>query len=128
MFYLIHGVSAHVCDIFIIKYCLIIFYSALEPVLYSGSNVFESSSIDLIITPQSDYSFVQLNCRVNDYSTYPCSNLIQSFYYCQTKLTLNGVLGCNYSCYFITRKSSYNDAYSKIYSLTFSEYSFLNIN
>jgi hypothetical protein len=127
MFHLINWISTHVSNIFIIEYYLLTFYSALEPVLYNGSNVFDRSSIDLNITPQSDYSSIELTCIVDDYTTYPtCLNLTQSFYSCVTRLTLNGVLGCNYSCYFVTKKFNYNDTYSNIYQLTFGEYSFLS--
>ncbi len=126
MLHLIDGISPHVSNIFTIEYCLSNFYLALEPVLYSGSNTFDSSLINLIITPQSDYSSVQLICTVIDYSTYPCSYLTQSFDYCSINLTLNGVLGCHYSCYFITRKFSYYDVHSNTFTLTFSEYSFLS--
>jgi hypothetical protein len=128
MLYPIHEISAHVSNISIIEYCLIRFSAALKPVLYNGPNVFDRSSIDLNIIPQSDSPSVDVNYIVDSYLTYPCSYLNQSFEYFSTSLTLKGVFGCSYRCPFVTKKSDYNNAYSKVCQLAFSKYSFFSFN
>jgi hypothetical protein len=103
------------------------FYLVLEPVLYNGSYSPDTSSIDFNITPQSDYSSVELTCTVDDHATYPCWTLTER-YYCSTTfiLSLSGRLGCNYTCYFVTKKYNYIDKNSDEFKLTSCECLFLS--
>ncbi len=75
--------------------------------------------INLKIIPQSDYSSIELTCIVEDYT---CSNLAKSFNFCETILSFKVILGCNYRCYFVTKKFNYIDKSSNRYLLTFCEY------
>lgn len=74
----------------------------------------------LNITPQSDYSSLELNCIVDNYVTYPCSNLTEPTYSCYpTQLYLYSPLGCDYNCSFITKKTNYIDKHSNQFKITF---------
>lgn len=75
--------------------------------------------INLSITPQSDYSSIELTCIAEDYT---CSNLAKSFNSCETILSFKVILGCNYRCYFVTKKFNYIDTFSNWYSLELCEY------
>jgi hypothetical protein len=69
------------------------------------------------VTTQSDFDYIQSLCIIDKNQTFPCSNLIDIHARCTTILTYEGKLGCNYQCFFVTKKINYQDKYSINYPM-----------
>lgn len=81
-----------------------------------------SSQFTFNVTAHSDFDYIQSFCSIDHNETFPCSNITIDHEHCSTILNYNGILGCNYQCYFITKKINYLDKYSTNYTMQLREY------
>lgn len=93
--------------------------------LYKGSNSSNTSYFALNVTPQSDYSSFELNCFVHGNKYDPCHDLQTASTSCGTSLSFTGVLGCDYNCYFVTKKDGYLEKHSTEYRWRFCKNTYL---
>jgi hypothetical protein len=103
-------------------YSLIAYRIALEPVLYEELNVTNTSHFIFNVNPQSDFNYIESICSVSVDQTFPCSKLTVQSEKCSTTLEHNGILGCDYECVFVTRKTDYTDMSSNFSNLSICEY------
>jgi hypothetical protein len=102
---------------------LILFQLGLEPVLYDERNSSSHTSYHVFnTTSQSDFELIELTCTVGDKQSSPCSNITVQSDNCSTTLNLIGTLGCDYMCFFTTKKTNYDNVNSTITSLTVCKY------
>jgi hypothetical protein len=104
------------------KYINSVLFIALEPVLYNGSNLFDSTDFYLNIILQSDFFSLELICIVESSEVHYCSNMTTTVDYWNPVFYFNGIRGCDYECFFITNKYNYNAQPSDKFKLTFSMY------
>jgi hypothetical protein len=106
-----------------IEIYLFLIFLALEPIVYKKPGQWFSYSSHFIfnVTPQSDFDYIESFCIIDKNQTFPCLNLTEIHEECLTLLTYNGVLGCNYQCYFMTKKTNYSDEYSNDYLMHLCE-------
>ncbi|CAF0988795.1 unnamed protein product [Rotaria sordida] len=95
------------------------FRTDLEPVLYEkeGEKWFSNTTKFVFnVTQQSDFDRLESIC-ITENNIYPCQNLAKEHNQCITTLENDGNLGCNYQCYFITKKSNYSNKFSKNFTM-----------
>ncbi|CAF4438373.1 unnamed protein product [Rotaria sp. Silwood2] len=95
------------------------FNSSLKPILYDGLNNFNTTYISFYVIPQSDFSSIELKCIADGTQTHWCSNSTVATAVCSTYLYFFGTRGCNYKCYFVTKKYNYINVLSNEYRWTF---------
>ncbi len=97
----------------------------LQTVKYDGPTNFNTSHLIFHVIPHSDFDNIELTCIVGGDKLPPCSNLILQNNTCSTTLAVNGTLGCDYNCFFTTKKADYTDEPSPNISLTVCKHLFI---
>jgi hypothetical protein len=80
-----------------------------------------SSQFTFNVTAQSDFDNIESFCSIDQNETFPCSNITIDHEHCSTTLNYKGIRGCNYQCYFITKKLNYLEKYSTNYTMQLCE-------
>jgi hypothetical protein len=104
---------------------LCIFPLALEPIVYdkAGENWSSNTSRFIFnVTSESDFDQLESNCIVDENQGSLCLNLSIRLNNCSSTFIHNGTLGCNYKCYFITKKTGYTDKSSNSSKMDLCEY------
>lgn len=96
---------------------------ALKPVLYEKTWSPNTTHITLDVIPQSDFDNIESICKTDDKQKSLCNDISISSSQCSTRLSLtfNNTRGCDYQCYFLTKKQGYVDAHSKTFSVSIRE-------
>jgi len=94
---------------------------ALKPVLYQNIWKPNTTHITLDVIPQSDFDTIESVCQAaNDAQKSLCNDIRTSSSQCSTRLSLilNKTRGCDYKCFFLTKKQGYDDARSETFSMS----------
>lgn len=93
---------------------------ALKPVLYQNIWKPNTTHITLDVIPQSDFDTIESVCQANDAQKTLCNDIRTSSSQCSTRLSLilNKTRGCDYECFFLTKKQGYDDARSETFSMS----------
>mgnify|MGYP001043165410 CR=1 FL=1 len=99
---------------------------ALQSASLDNPSMFQylnTTNVSLDLSIHSDYDSIESVCSVDsntiDQTSNICSNLtITNPPQCSTNIQLKTIRGCNYFCYFTTKKTNYTQKISKNYSVT----------
>ncbi|CAF1619904.1 unnamed protein product, partial [Adineta ricciae] len=81
----------------------------------STSSVIERNRFKYKVLPQSDFDYFSTICILDAKSGSPCKDIRVNHSQCSTVLTHEAILGCDYHCTIITRKSNYPEQNSNSY-------------
>lgn len=85
--------------------------------LYKGVNQLNSSEMNFV-TPQSDFDSIISSCITERDQSSPCVNITTAHTSCSKTFKINGTLGCNYKCSFITQKMNHTEVASGIFNIS----------
>ncbi|CAF1340206.1 unnamed protein product, partial [Adineta ricciae] len=81
----------------------------------STSSVIERNRFKYKVLPQSDFDYFSTICILDAKSGSPCKDIRVNHSQCSTVLIHEAILGCDYHCTIITRKSNYPEQDSNSY-------------
>ncbi|CAF3421096.1 unnamed protein product [Rotaria sp. Silwood1] len=95
---------------------------AILPVLYQQTWLPNMTHISVNVIPQSDFYNVETICKAKEEQKPVCTDMNKIHEQCSTTLTLrfNSTRGCDYQCFFSTKKQGFTDAHSSEFTMSIS--------